>query len=184
MARFRPTAPPLSCDNMRIARSTPTSILSEREMRAIHYATGQAISIRIEGGIIQSIDPHEAGDFPFVAPGLIDLQINGYAGHDINSLPLGDDDTLGNMIRALWREGVTSCYPTVITNTPDAIAAAMQTIARSCERDRDAARGVAGIHLEGPFVSPDDGARGAHSPAHVRPPAWDPLRPWQEPSSY
>jgi N-acetylglucosamine-6-phosphate deacetylase len=150
-------------------------------MRAIHYATGQAISIRIEGGMIQSIDPHEAGDFPLIAPGLVDLQINGYAGHDINALPLADE-TLGGMIRALWREGVTFCYPTVITNTPDAIAAAMATIARSCERDEVTARGVAGIHLEGPFISPDDGARGAHSRDHVRPPDWELFRQWQDAS--
>jgi N-acetylglucosamine-6-phosphate deacetylase len=148
-------------------------------MRAIHYATGQAISIGIEDGIIRSIDPHEAGDFPFVAPGLVDLQINGYAGHDINALPLADD-TLGGMIRALWREGVTSCYPTVITNTPEVIVAAMATIARSCERDQVTARGVAGIHLEGPFISPDDGARGAHSRDHVRPPDWELFRKWQD----
>src|SRR5258706_6749774 len=181
MARFRPIALPPSCDNTPIARFTPTSILSEREMRAIHYATGQAISIRIEGGIIRSIDPHEAGDFPIVAPGLVDLQINGYAGHDINALPLADD-TLGGMIRALWREGVTSCYPTIITNTPDAIAAAMGTIARSCERDQVTSRGVAGIHLEGPFISPDDGARGAHNRDHVRPPDWELFRIWQDAS--
>ncbi|MDB5324164.1 MAG: N-acetylglucosamine-6-phosphate deacetylase [Phycisphaerales bacterium] len=153
-------------------------------MRAIHYATGQPIELRIEGGAIQSIDlldPQGAGNsnLPIAAPGLVDLQINGYAGHDINSLPLADD-TVGNLIRALWREGVTSCFPTVITNSPDAIAAAMRTIARACERDAVTARGVAGIHLEGPFISPDDGARGAHPREFVRPPDWELFKQWQE----
>jgi N-acetylglucosamine-6-phosphate deacetylase len=150
-------------------------------MRAIHYATGRPISMHVEGGIIRAVDALESvdTDLPIVAPGLVDLQINGYAGYDINSLPL-TDDTLGQMIRAMWREGVTSCFPTVITNAPDAITAAMRTIAVACERDPVTARGVAGVHLEGPFISPDDGARGAHSRAYVRAPDWDLFRRWQE----
>jgi N-acetylglucosamine-6-phosphate deacetylase len=151
-------------------------------MRAIHYATGQLISLEMAEGVIKSIDAldaQEAADLPVVAPGLVDLQINGYAGYDINSLPLADE-TLGQMIRAMWREGVTSCFPTVITNAPDAITAAMRTIAVACDGDAVTARGVAGVHLEGPFISPDDGARGAHAREYVRAPDWDLFRRWQE----
>lgn len=151
-------------------------------MRAIHYATRQPISLDMAEGVIKSIDvldTREAADLPVVAPGLVDLQINGYAGYDMNSLPLADDG-LGQMIRAMWREGVTSCFPTVITNAPDAITAAMRTIAGACDGDAVTARGVAGVHLEGPFISPDDGARGAHAREYVRPPDWELLRRWQE----
>ena len=153
-------------------------------MRAIHYASGRPISINIEGGIIRAADVLEAregvdAELPIVAPGLVDLQINGYAGNDMNSLPLAGV-TLGQMIRAIWREGVTSCFPTVITNAPDAITAAMRTISVACDGDAVTARGVAGVHLEGPFISPDDGARGAHAREYVRAPDWELLRRWQE----
>jgi N-acetylglucosamine-6-phosphate deacetylase len=149
-------------------------------MRAIHYATGEAISIRIEKGLFQSFNRLDApeADLPRIAPGLVDLQINGFTGHDINALPPAGD-TLQKMIRALWREGVTTCYPTVITNSPETITATMLTLARACDSDADTARGVGGIHLEGPFISPDDGARGAHDRRFVAPPDWEQFRRWQ-----
>ena len=153
-------------------------------MRAIHYATGEVISIRAENGIVKYIDRLETRvaddeDLPLIAPGLVDLQINGYAGHDINALPLGEE-TLGRMIRALWREGVTTCFPTVITNSTEAITDAMKTMARACDRDAEIGRCVGGIHLEGPFITPDDGARGAHDRRFVRAPDWELFCRWQE----
>ena len=127
------------------------------------------------------IDPHDtsSADLPIVAPGLVDLQINGFAGHDVNA-PSIAPETIEQMIRALWREGVATCFPTVITNSSEAIAAAMQAIAQACERDAVTAHGIGGIHLEGPFISPDDGARGAHDRQFVRPPDWDDFRRWQD----
>jgi N-acetylglucosamine-6-phosphate deacetylase len=153
-------------------------------MRAIHYATGEVISIGAENGIVKYIDRLETRvaddeDLPLIAPGLVDLQVNGYAGHDINALPLGEE-TLGRMIRGLWREGVTTCFPTVITNSTEAITDAMKTLAQSCERDAEIARCVGGIHLEGPFITPDDGARGAHDRRFVRAPDWEQFCRWQE----
>jgi N-acetylglucosamine-6-phosphate deacetylase len=151
-------------------------------MRAIHYATGQVVSIGVEGGVIRAIDPQDVHDLhglPWVAPGLVDLQINGYAGLDINSLPLSED-SVGQMVRALWREGVTTCYPTIITHSNEAILDAMRTIARACDRDAVTAQGVGGLHLEGPFISADDGARGAHDRQFVRPPDWDEFCRWQD----
>ncbi|MNI48365.1 N-acetylglucosamine-6-phosphate deacetylase [compost metagenome] len=55
----------------------------------------------------------------------------------------------------------------------------MESIARVCEEDPIAASGIAGIHLEGPFISPHDGARGAHSRNYVRAPDWDLFCRWQ-----
>ena len=132
---------------------------------AIHYASGEPVFIEVEDGLIRSIRPHLNDEnahttLPMIAPGLVDLQINGYAGRDFNSLPIADG-MIAEVIRLLWRQGVTSCYPTVITNSVAAIHDTMTAIAHACDRDKAASRGIAGIHLEGPFISPDDGARGA-----------------------
>ncbi|WP_274361957.1 N-acetylglucosamine-6-phosphate deacetylase [Paenibacillus thermotolerans] len=157
-------------------------------LNALHYRTGQPIAIEIEHGTIARILQADAeteqvnrGALPFAAPGLIDLQINGYAGFDFNVNPL-EPERIGNTVRKLWKEGITSFYPTVITNRPDSIYASMKAIAQACELDETAAGGIAGIHLEGPFLSPEDGARGAHPKEYVRAPDWDLFCRWQEAS--
>lgn len=136
----------------------------------------------MQNGRIVFTDMCQDEDCKFVfAPGLVDLQINGYGGHDVNAQPLGEE-TLSHMIRAIWREGVTTCFPTVITNSPEAILTTMKTIARSCDRDRVVADGMGGVHLEGPFISPQDGPRGAHALEFARPPDWGMFCTWQEAS--
>jgi N-acetylglucosamine-6-phosphate deacetylase len=151
------------------------------QIEAIHYRTGQPIAIHLQNGVIGAMDPLPSRPKPdvLVAPGLVDLQINGYGGLDMNRVPIAQG-TLGQMTRRLWGQGVTSYFPTVITNSAEAIEQAMTAIARECEEDHAARNGVAGIHLEGPFISPEDGARGAHERAFVRPPDWDLFRRWQE----
>jgi N-acetylglucosamine-6-phosphate deacetylase len=139
----------------------------------------------MEHGIIREMErlgpDQDDSNLPTVAPGLVDLQINGYAGHDFNQLPIRPG-TVERAIRAMWPEGITSCFPTVITHSDQAILEAMRTIARACEDDAAAGRAIAGIHLEGPFISPDNGPRGAHDRQHVRPPDWEAFRRWQEAS--
>jgi N-acetylglucosamine-6-phosphate deacetylase len=116
-----------------------------------------------------------------VGPGLVDLQINGFGGLDFNRPPI-PADLPGGVTRALWKEGVTSYLATVITNSPRAIEEAVRGIAAACDRDPDAAAGIAGIHLEGPFLSPEDGPRGAHEKRFIRPPDFGLVRRWQEAS--
>jgi N-acetylglucosamine-6-phosphate deacetylase len=75
---------------------------------------------------------------------------------------------------------VTSYYATVITNSSDAIEGCVGAIARACQHDEDAAAGIAGIHLEGPFISPEDGPRGAHEKRYVTAPDWKKFQRWQK----
>ncbi|MFC3802924.1 N-acetylglucosamine-6-phosphate deacetylase [Cohnella sp. GCM10012308] len=153
-------------------------------IQAIHYRTGEPVEIEVQAGRIARIapaeaDPTERDALPFAAPGLVDLQINGFAGHDFNRPPMSPE-LPGTVARELRREGVTAFYPTVITNGPETIASQVAAIAEACERDTDAASCIAGIHLEGPFISPEDGARGAHALEYVRTPDWELFCKWQE----
>src|SRR6185503_4850496 len=160
----------------------PLRILQERGSGAVvtlsgrHYKTGEGISVSLKNGTIAAIK--KGSGETFIGPGLVDLQINGFRGLDFNTLPVAED-LPGRVTRELWSEGVTSYYATVITNSTDAIEACVRAIARACELDADAAAGIAGIHLEGPFISGEDGPRGAHDKRFVCPPDWKKFDRWQ-----
>lgn len=151
-------------------------------VEGLHFRTGERMTLRIRDGRIEEIlsnpTPENAG-IARIGPGLVDLQINGYGGMDFNSMPL-DEELVWQVTRALCREGVTTYYPTIVTNSDENIEGAVRTISRARSRECLVESTVAGIHLEGPFISPEDGPRGAHNKIYVRPPDWDLFRKWQE----
>src|SRR5690606_8174881 len=108
----------------------------------------------------------------------VDLQLNGFAGIDFNTPPLSAEAVI-KATKLLLAQGVTTYYPTVITNSVDNIETSLAAIAQACREDALASSCIAGIHVEGPFISPHDGARGAHEAAYVRAPDWDIFQRWQ-----
>lgn len=88
-------------------------------------------------------------------PGLFDLQVNGFAGIDFNASGL-TVDRVDEALERMRATGVTRCLPTLITSPFEEFAASARVLARSGNP------AIAGIHMEGPYISPEDGARGAH----------------------
>ena len=86
-------------------------------------------------------------------PGFLDLQVNGFAGVDFND-PATTADELQRAIGVLRSHGVTRFLPTLITSSAERFD---QCAKRMLEAGADA---VAGIHMEGPYISPEDGPRG------------------------
>ena len=149
-------------------------------VRGRHYRSGDIINVTIENGHIKEIEEAAYGDaLPWIAPGLVDIQVNGYAGKDFNTYPMAEN-TLPVATRAIWAEGVTSFLPTVTTNMDTAIEGVMRSIAKCLRTDTDLRGTVGGIHLEGPFISPEDGPRGAHPQEFVKAPDWELFRRWQD----
>jgi N-acetylglucosamine-6-phosphate deacetylase len=109
---------------------------------------------------------------PIIAPGFVDLQINGYAGVEFN-----DPELTAQKVRqvALSQDqfGVTALLATCTTDALEIMAQSFATIARAIRELPEVAARIPGIHCEGPFISPEDGPRGAHPKQHVRPPKWD-----------
>jgi N-acetylglucosamine-6-phosphate deacetylase len=93
-------------------------------------------------------------------PGFFDLQVNGFAGVDFND-PGVSGEAIAEALERQRATGVTRCLPTLITSPLEEFTAC----ARAVTASRHPA--VAGIHMEGPYISPEDGARGAHRRAHV-----------------
>ena len=76
--------------------------------------------------------------------------------------------------------GVTTFLPTIITAPEARIIAALRTIREACAQYPEVAAMVAGIHVEGPHIAPEDGPRGAHPAADVRAPALAEFDRWQQ----
>lgn len=89
------------------------------------------------------------------APGFFDLQVNGFGGVDFNAGGL-TGDRVDEALERMRATGVTRCLPTLITSSFERFAANAGVIARASSSV------IAGIHMEGPYLSPEDGARGAH----------------------
>jgi N-acetylglucosamine-6-phosphate deacetylase len=151
-------------------------------IRARHYATGQLIDLSCAGGLIRTLGPPAAApdlEAGWVAPALFDLQINGCAGRSFNSPHLTADD-VRHVVNTCRRHGIGGLCPTLVTAPAEALLHGFATLRQTCEEDADVARAVPGFHLEGPYISPEDGPRGAHPRPHVRPPDWDELRRFQD----
>ncbi len=118
----------------------------------------------------------EAG---WVAPALFDLQINGCDGYSFNSDRL-TLDMVRHVVKVCRKHGMGGFCPTLVTNSFEATAHGLSTIRQASETDKEIARAVPAIHLEGPYISAEDGPRGAHPRQHIRKPDWDEFQRWQE----
>ncbi|MDX2974311.1 hypothetical protein PWY36_34390, partial [Kribbella solani] len=141
-------------------------------------AAGRGVRVRYSADGIEEISELSSAPDLLLIPGLIDLQLNGYGGLDVNDpdRPAGE---LSELIRVLWRQGVTTVFPTIIS-ADDATTTALITRAAAARvADPDVAYGAPGLHLEGPYISSAEGARGAHDPAVIRDPDLAEFTRWQ-----
>lgn len=116
--------------------------------------------------------------WPIVAPGLCDLQVNGCLGREFASPELTSED-VRVIAEALFACGTTRFCPTITTEANDVIEHAASIIDRACRQWPELAARIAGIHVEGPYISVEDGPRGAHPKQFVRPPNWSEFIRWQ-----
>lgn len=103
-----------------------------------------------------------------LSAGLFDLQVNGYAGVDFNAVTI-TPAALDHALAAMTRCGTAYCLPTVITAPPELLRERLTALDRAVAASRFAAM-VPGYHLEGPFLSPEEGSAGCHPRAAMAAP--------------
>src|SRR4030042_1058578 len=131
-------------------------------LEGINYKTNKPVKLEISGNRIEKITAGEAGTshLPLVAPGLVDIQIKGYNGVDFNSHDLTPEQ-IEMVSEGLLKTGVTGYFPTLITSPPEHLTHQV-TVLRNARKFPLSSMMIRGIHLEGPFISTEDGPRGAH----------------------
>jgi N-acetylglucosamine-6-phosphate deacetylase len=145
-------------------------------LRGRRYDTGEPVQITIAGAKIAAVETawpeRPVADWPWIAPGLFDLQINGYGGVWFSDRSLSADKVV-KAIEPYFAHGVVQLCPTLITSSFETLSAGFAAIRAACEQHPWLNHVVAGCHLEGPYLSGEDGPRGAHPKEHIRPAAWD-----------
>ncbi len=147
------------------------------QFEGIHYLDSSPVKIGIKNGKIAAIQKIKSlsseNDAVFVAPGLIDNQVNGYRGYSF--VDTGQELTLegiNTITSGFWEAGITTYMPTLTTNDHNIFLKNFKLLAKA-KKDIKTRGSIAGFHLEGPYISPVDGFRGAHPLIHVRKPNWD-----------
>jgi N-acetylglucosamine-6-phosphate deacetylase len=151
--------------------------MSDGEICARHYASGQPVRVRWHEGVITQIEPVSAesvGEVWF-APALVDLQINGFGGIDFQQ----DDSSVNDLLtatRQLRIAGCTRFLLTLITDEWPKLTARLRHFKNLRAQSAELQSAIAGWHIEGPFLSSEPGFHGAHNPklmldptpAHIR----------------
>jgi len=148
-------------------------------IEGILYSDNSKVRIEIEDDIIKKIEKVDsftdnAKDTYYIAPGLFDNQINGYLGVEF-SLPELTTEDMYKVVKGLHNNGVTTFLPTVITASEKSLINSFKNLVHTLQ-EKDISRSIPGFHLEGPYISPVKGYRGAHSLKDIRKPDWDEFR--------
>lgn len=153
------------------------------ECLARHYQSGEVLRASWDSdGILTELEPAPKGDPEnrWIAPGLIDLQVNGYAGVDLQRPLQAGVEELRKLADALKRDGCTRFFPTLITAEWPALLNGIRHLRPLIESDARLKRALAGWHIEGPFLSDQPGYSGAHNPAWMRDPDAGAIRELRE----
>lgn len=150
-------------------------------LTANHYVTGEQWHLEMIEGQLNALNITPPGEESaiWIAPLLVDLQVNGLRGIDFLD-PAIHLDQIQQVARSIQRDGVAIALPTVTTQSESRITTALRQITKARQACEETAKIFPGIHLEGPYLSAEDGPRGAHPREHIRAPDWDEFSRFQE----
>jgi N-acetylglucosamine-6-phosphate deacetylase len=138
--------------------------------------SGEICHVQVEDHHFKTITTEKGDllDLPWIAPGLIDIQVNGFGGIDFNR-PIESDDAWRHVAQQLYAHGCTGFLATLITNTEEGYRKLLADLTGRITLDP---RNCLGFHMEGPWLNPDPGYRGAHRADWMRKPSLGELDEW------
>jgi N-acetylglucosamine-6-phosphate deacetylase len=139
---------------------------------------GRGVRVHHAGGRITAVEAYPQAPERWLLAGMIDLQVNGYAGLDVNAAEL-TTSVIHELVRTEARCGVTGFCPTLVTAAEDRITRALAVIAAARNEDEWTRHAVLGVHVEGPYLSAESGPRGAHDATQLRTPSIEEFERWQ-----
>jgi N-acetylglucosamine-6-phosphate deacetylase len=141
--------------------------------RTLH---GQVCHVQIEDHVFRKIttDKEDILDLPWIAPGLVDIQVNGFAGVDFNR-EIESDEAWRHATQQLYAHGCTGFLVALITHTEQNYRALLAGLAGRINLDP---RNCLGFHMEGPWLNPAEGYRGAHRAEWMQRPGLRLLEEW------
>jgi N-acetylglucosamine-6-phosphate deacetylase len=159
-----------------------TSAAEVKLYSGIDAITEEPIEITVRSDTIDEVRPiHYDSNLPYLSPGLFDIQVNGFRGVDYGYGELSVDDVL-EVVRLLASAGITRHIATFVTNSNKSILGKMEVLREAVGRYGILREALQGVHLEGPFLSPEDGPRGAHDSLFLRDPDIGLLNEWHQAS--
>lgn len=145
-------------------------------VRGIPVGSGEPITCAVQDGSILRVEKDskvkevDFGDAEtIIAPLLLDAQVNGGFGITIQDEYLNEEKLL-TLSQKLFQLGIVRWIPTIVSTSIEKTIFLCQRIANSL-RNKKLSFAIPGIHLEGPWISPEDGPRGAHPKEHIREPS-------------
>jgi N-acetylglucosamine-6-phosphate deacetylase len=158
------------------------------ELTGRSVLTGKPLSVTVEDGKIARTEDladipggkEPAGKaLPWISPGFLDIQVNGFNGIDYSLEDL-EADQIESLILRLGESGTTRHVPTFVTMPNERLLRNLSLAAETMEKRPLVKAAIPGFHLEGPFISPEDGPRGAHNKKYTCPPDFSLFEEWQK----
>lgn len=155
------------------------------QVRGRIVGTDTPVTIELEGDRIGRIggaapaNDAVGGDDVWVSAGVCDVQVNGVGGISYKA----EDLTVESVIETtewMYRVGTAKWCPTVTTSSAEDATQGLRLLSEACDQSENARDSFCGFHVEGPYISSEDGPRGAHPLQHTRDPDWDEFQRYQE----
>ena len=140
----------------------------------------KALKISIDNIIISEVtEIEDSNDMPYISPGFFDMQLNGYLGIDYSNPDLSIKDII-NLINHIASSGTTFHIPTFVSMPHKQLLSNIKTTMKARKSYQLAESSIPGLHIEGPFISPEMGPRGVHDPKYITKPNFNLFKEWQE----